>query len=313
MENIIIAFLIILIIFLFFIYKKLDNKSNSTENSQALDFERERKKDISNLKAEVITAITEKYSKIEERVAEMQTAQKDVVDFKNLFTNKTERGQLGEEWLEDILKDAVSKKHYEAQHTFSNGKRVDFFLNFGSPNERISIDSKFTWENYKKMLEANDDVNKKKYAKEFAEDINKHINAVAEYIIEGETAPIALMFVASEGVFRAIEKSSHDFRKKARDKNVIIVSPDTIFGPLRTYKLLIQNREMYEMSNILQKEVGVLGEDVSRLIDRFTTLGDRQEKISDDFRKLKISMDKISNRSDKIKNLDLEKKEIKKP
>jgi len=310
MEYIAILIGIALMIFMWLIYQKLENKNNNGDNKEALDFERERKKDISNLKEEVITAITEKYSKIEERVSEMQATQKDVVDFKNLFTNKTERGQLGEEWLEDILKDAVSKKHYETQHTFSNGKRVDFFLNFGSPNERISIDSKFSWENYKKMLEASDDINKKKYAKEFAEDINKHINAVAEYIIEGETAPIALMFVASEGVFRAIEKSPNDFRKKAREKNVIIVSPDTIFGPLRTYKLLIQNREMYEMSNILQKEVGVLGEDVSRLIDRFTTLGDRQEKVSDDFRKLKISMDKIANRSDKIKNLDLEKKEI---
>ena len=161
--------------------------------------------------------------------------------------------------------------------------------------------------NYKKMLEANDDVNKKQYAKDFADDINKHINAVSEYIIDGETAPIAFMFVASEGVFRAIEKSPQDFRKKAREKNVIIVSPDTIFGPLKTFKLLIQNREMYEQSNILQKEVGLLGQDVSRLIDRFTNLGDKQEKISDDYRKLKISMDKVANRSERIKNLDLEK------
>ena len=207
------------------------------------------------------------------------------------------------------FKDAISSNHYKAQHTFSNGKRVDFFLNFGDPNstEGISIDSKFTWENYKKMEEADDPNIKKQCAKDFSEDIKKHINAVSEYVIEGETAPIALMFVAAEGVFRAIEKSPLDFRKKAREKNVIIVSPDTIFGPLRTYKLLIQNRKMYEMSSVLQKEVGILGEDVSRLIERFSNLGDRHEKITDDYRKLKISMDKVTNRSEKIKNLDLEK------
>ena len=105
------------------------------------------------------------------------------------------------------------------------------------------------------------------------------------------------MFVASEGVFRAIEGSSQNFVKKARAKDVIIVSPNTIFACLRTYRLLIQNREMYKMSSILQKEVGMLGEDVSRLVDRFTTLGDRQEKVSEDFKKLKTSMDKISNLS----------------
>ena len=304
MEYIVLGIGIVLAIFMWLIYKKIDNKINNTEDSKAaLDFERERKQD----KEDVIAAIAEKYTKLETTFAEMKANQKDIVDFKNLFTNKTERGQLGEEWLEDILRDVISKKHYKSQHTFSNGKRVDFFLNFGSPNECISIDSKFTWENYKKMLEANDDASKKQCAKDFADDINKHIKAVSEYIIDGETAPIAFMFVASEGVFRAIEKSPQDFRKKAREKNVIIVSPDTIFGPLRTFKLLIQNREMYEQSNVLQTEVGLLGQDVSRLIDRFTNLGDKQEKISDDYRKLKISMDKVATRSERIKNLDLEK------
>ena len=157
------------------------------------------------------------------------------------------------------------------------------------------------------MEETADPNIKKQCAKDFTEDIKKHVNAVSEYVIEGETGPIALMFVAAEGVFRAIEKSPMDFRRKAREKKVIIVSPDTIFGPLRTYRLLIQNRKMYEMSSVLQKEVGILGDDVSRLIERFSNLGDRHEKITDDYRKLKISMVKVTNRSEKIKNLDLEK------
>ena len=310
LEYIIIILGFVLVMFMWLIYKKIDqNKNGGDEIKSALDLERERKKDLSDLKQDVVSIITEKYTSIEKRFSEIQGAQQEVVDFRNLFTNKTERGQLGEEWLEDILKDAISPNHYKAQYTFSNGKRVDFFLNFGDPNstEGIPIDSKFTWENYKKMEEAKDPNIKKQCAKDFAEDIKKHVNAVSEYVIEGETGPIALMFVAAEGVFRSIEKSPMDFRRKAREKNVIIVSPDTIFGPLRTYRLLIQNRKMYEMSSVLQKEVGVLGEDVNRLIERFTNLGDRHEKITDDYRKLKISMDKVTSRSEKIKNLDLEK------
>ena len=116
---------VILAIFMWLIYKKIDNKINNTEDSKAaLDFERERKQD----KEDVIAAIAEKYTKLETTFAEMKANQKDIVDFKNLFTNKTERGQLGEEWLEDILRDVVSKKHYNSQHSFSNGKRVYFFL-----------------------------------------------------------------------------------------------------------------------------------------------------------------------------------------
>ena len=255
----------------------------------------------------IIEKIAEKFGKIEEKLSKVEEMQEEVIDFKDLFTNKTARGKLGEDWLENIIKDAISDRHYERQYTFSNGKRVDFLLNFGTQEERVPVDSKFSWENYKGMLEEKDTSLKKQYAKSFTDDINKHISDVSEYIIPGETAEIALMFIASEGVFRAIEESQQDFVKKARAKNVIIVSPNTIFACLKTYKLLIQNREMYEMSNILQKEVGILGEDVGRLIDRFSTLGDRQSKISDDFEKLETSMKKIKNRSEKIKNLDLEK------
>ena len=285
MGLIILGFSVILIVLLtLIIYSKFNKKSDD----------------------KIIEKFTEKFTKIEGYFSKMESMQEDVVDFKNLFTNKTERGKLGEDWLEDIIKDVISQRHYKRQHTFSNGKRVDFLLDFGSPEERISIDSKFTWENYKKTIEEKDVSLKKQYGKNFTEDINKHINDVSEYIISGETAPIALMFVASEGVFRAIEESSQNFVKKARAKNIIIVSPNTIFACLKTYKLLIQNKEMYEMSNMLQKEVGILGEDVTRLIDRFSTLGDRQEKVSEDYKKLKTSMDKIANRSEKIKNLDLE-------
>lgn len=300
---ILLGFAAVLIVILTLIYIKLDKKSNNDNKEDVSDLL------ASKVREKVVEAIAEKYSKIEERVDVLQKAGEKLEDFRNLFTNKTERGKLGEDWLEDIIRDAVSKKYYERQYKFPNGKRVDFLLNFGSVDERVSIDSKFSWEDFKKMQETEDSSLKKQFAKNFADNINKHINAVSEYIIPGETAPIALMFVASEGVFRAIEGSAQNFVKKARAKNVIIVSPNTIFACLKTYRLLIQNREMYKMSSILQKEVGILGEDVSRLIERFTTLGERQEKVSEDYKRIKTSIDKISNRSEKIKNLDLQEVE----
>ena len=94
--------------------KDRSKKSNGDEIKSALDLERERKKDLSDLKQDVVSIITQKYTNIEKRFSEIQDAQQEVVDFRNLFTNKTERGQLGEEWLEDILKDAISPNHYKA-------------------------------------------------------------------------------------------------------------------------------------------------------------------------------------------------------
>ena len=288
LEYIVIGALAVVVVFVLLIYQKLNSKDKSEDFA-----------DISN-----------KLDNIDKAQSNIEELNTKITDFSNLFSDKTRRGKMGNEYLEDIVKDCLISKHYNFEHTLSNDKRVDCLLTFNQDvsSEIICIDSKFSWENYKNYNQETDEQRRKNYLKEFEKNISKHVDDISEkYVITGETAPYAIMFVASEGVFRAIEESPQDFVKKARAKNVIIVSPNTIFACLKTYKLLIQNREMYEMSNILQKEVGILGEDVGRLIDRFSTLGDRQSKISVDFEKLETSMNKIKNRSEKIKNLDLEK------
>ena len=203
----------------------------------------------------------------------------------------------------------MSKQHYKFQHTFKNGSRVDCLLTLGSAELSIPIDSKFSWENYKKMRETNDENQKKQFAKDFSQDITNHIAEVSQYVIEGETAPIAYMFIGSAGVFDAIVKSDRDFVKKARLKNVIMASPDTLFSHLRNYKLILQNREMSRLAKFLQQEVAVLGADVKRLTERFSSIGTKQEKITEEFRQLNISVNKVINRSEKIQNLDLDEVE----
>ena len=182
MEYIIIAFLVILVGFLFLIFKKLDQKQNNNDEiKSSLDLERERKKDLNEFKDTILekintqsTSLKEDFVSIKERVSTLQKVQEEmgklaaeVIDFKNLFNNKSERGRLGEEYLEDLISDTMSKKHYKFQHTFKNGSRVDCLLTFGSSDLSIPIDSKFSWENYKKMCESNDETQKKKICKRF--------------------------------------------------------------------------------------------------------------------------------------------------
>ena len=152
---------------------------------------------------------------------------------------------------------------------------------------------------------------RKSHAKAFKEDIMQHIKEVADkYIIIGETAPLSLMFVAAEEVFRDISKHPYNFIKKAREKNVVIVSPDTIFGFLRTYRLLIQNREMYILSGIIQKEVFALDEDIERLTKRITDADTKHSQISESFRQSRTSVEKIQKHISKILNLDLDQKTL---
>ena len=305
------------------IYNKVSKKNDTSDLKDDLDLERERKEDLTKFKDQIIetintnnTSLKEDFVSIKERVSAVQKAQEDmdklaneVIDFKNLFSNKTERGRLGEEYLEDLVSDTMSKQHYKFQHTFKNGSRVDCLLTLGSAELSIPIDSKFSWENYKKMRETNDENQKKQFAKDFSQDITNHIAEVSQYVIEGETAPIAYMFIGSAGVFDAIVKSDKDFVKKARLKNVIMASPDTLFSHLRNYKLILQNREMSRLAKFLQQEVAVLGADVKRLTERFSSIGTKQEKITEEFRQLNISVNKVISRSEKIQNLDLDEVE----
>ena len=258
-----------------------------------------------------LSDIKERLGIIENAQKSIETLNEKIIDFENIFNNKTKRGKLGEEYLEDIIKDTLIEKHYKFQHTLTNNKRIDCLLKFGSTNENICIDSKFVWDSYEKYFQENDEDKRKQFLKKFEKDLNNHIEAISEkYIVTGETAPLAIMFIASEGVFRAIEDISEDFIKIARKKNVIITSPSTLWSFLRTYKLLIQNREMYEQTHVIQKEVSELSLIIQAFEKGFKDLESRHNKNSETIEDIKTSVSKITKTSEKIQNLDLDDKKI---
>ena len=258
-----------------------------------------------------LSDIKERLGIIENAQKSIETLNEKIIDFENIFNNKTKRGKLGEEYLEDIIKDTLIEKHYKFQHTLTNNKRIDCLLKFGSTNENICIDSKFVWDSYEKYFQENDEDKRKQFLKKFEKDLNNHIEAISEkYIVTGETAPLAIMFIASEGVFRAIEDISEDFIKIARKKNIIITSPSTLWSFLRTYKLLIQNREMYEQTHVIQKEVSELSIIIQAFEEGFKDLEKRHNKNSETIEDIKTSVSKITKTSEKIQNLDLDDKKI---
>ncbi len=292
-EYLVFGGLAVLVIFAFLIYQKIGSKNN--ENTEEIN----------------LSDIKERLGNIENAQRTIEKLNEKIIDFENIFNNKTKRGKLGEEYLEVIVKDTLIPKHYSFQYTLSNNKRVDCLLTFGSTNENICIDSKFVWDNYEKYFKETDENKKHQYLKEFQKDLNNHIKAISEkYIVTGETAQLAIMFIGSEGVFRAIEDISEDFIKEARKKNVIITSPNTLWAFLRTYKLLIQNREMYEQTHIIQKEVSDLSKVIDTFEKGFKDLESRHNKNSETIQDIKTSVSKITNTSQKIQNLDLEKQKI---
>ena len=151
LEYIIICIGLVLAAFMWLIFKRIDNKNNNKDEIKSvLDQERERKKDLNEVKDKILetintqnTSLKEDFVSIKERVSTVQKAQEqigklanEVVDFKNLFSNKTERGRLGEEYLEDLVSDTMSKQHYKFQFELTNKNHKSiclkeiFFLQF---------------------------------------------------------------------------------------------------------------------------------------------------------------------------------------
>jgi len=336
LEYIIIFVSVVLVFFMWLIYKKVDQKKDnqleiknevlseklgekidkliekSTENQSNLSDkitlkQTESEKEIKS----VVSNLNERLARIDKAQEEINEIKTSVIDFKNLFNNQTSRGKLGNDSLKAIVSDVLSKKYFKMEHTLRNGKRVDCFLFLGEPHECVAIDSKFAWENYTKLINEKDEQNKKIHAKLFSDDIKKHIKDISEkYIIENETAPFAIMYVASEGVYNAIMESNTNFAEESRSKNVIIVSPNSIFGFLKTYRLFIDNKEMSEKADFIQKEFGKIFEDISRFSERFSNIDKRNTQLSEDFRKLQISVDAITNRAGRIKDLEFDQKEL---
>jgi len=149
LEYLVIGGLAVVVIFVFLIYQKIGSKS--TENTNEIS----------------LSDIKERLGNIENAQQSIEKLNEKIIDFENIFNNKTKRGKLGEEYLEEIVKDTLIAKHYSFQHTLTNNKRVDCLLTFGSTNENICIDSKFVWDNYEKYFKETDEDKKKQYLKEF--------------------------------------------------------------------------------------------------------------------------------------------------
>ena len=182
-----------------------------------------------------LSNLMERFVKLEEAAKNMNTMQSSIdstfKNFQGMLNDRQERGAFSEVELEKLLRDRLPKQYLKFQETLSNNKRVDCLIDFGDANSRICIDSKFVLENFKNYAAAENDEDIKRYKKLFEDDVMKNVKKISEdYIISGETAPHAIMFVRSESVYRSIIDSEVDLMQKAREKNVLIVSPSYLWG-----------------------------------------------------------------------------------
>lgn len=244
---------------------------------------------------------------IDQAQAKITGLTEQVVNLQDLLANKQARGAFGEMQLEDLVSNILPPTIYEFQATLSNGKRADCLIRLPAPPGPIVVDAKFPLESYERLRAAKDDQARVQASRSFTADLQKHIVDIAErYILPGETADSALMFLPSEAIYAELHANFRNVVERAHRAKVWIVSPTTLWALLNTVRAVLKDARMHEQAGVIQKEVHILLGDVLRLDERVAKLQQHFSQADEDMRKIRISTDKISKRGQQIEDVELE-------
>jgi DNA recombination protein RmuC len=231
----------------------------------------------------------------------------DVLSLQDILSNKQTRGAFGEIQLHDIVSKALPKDSYTLQHTLSNGRRADCLIHLPNPPGPICIDSKFPLEAYEKLRRANTDWELNEAAKFLRITLRKHIKDISEkYILEGETADGALMFLPSEAVYAELHANFPELVREGFAARVWIVSPTTCMATLNTMRAILKDARMREQAGAIRRELSLLFADVDRLSTRVENLDRHFSQAAKDVSDIKISADKAGRRAKRLDNFDFE-------
>ncbi|MSP87851.1 MAG: DNA recombination protein RmuC [Alphaproteobacteria bacterium] len=259
------------------------------------------------------TQTTTSLDGIKQRLAVIDAAQKNIAELsqrmvalQDILSNKQARGAFGELQLEDLVRDALPPQVYEFQAAIGANRRVDCLLRLPNPPGSIAIDAKFPLESYRALMQATDDAGRLVARRALAVAMTKHVVDIAErYIVPGETAESALMFLPSEAVYAELHANLIDVVELSRRRRVWIVSPTTMMATLTTIRAVLKDSQMREQAHVIQSEVVKLLTDVKRLDSRVESLQTHFDQAGRDIKEIRISTDKVTKRGERIEELEL--------
>ena len=253
-----------------------------------------------------LTGMAEKLAVIEQANAHISALSGQVGELQNILSNKQARGSFGEVQLENLVRDALPESAFSFQHTLGNGRRVDCFLDMPAPPGPICIDSKFPLESYRALSAAGTDAERTAARRMMENDVRKHIADIAErYIIPGETADSAIMFLPSESVYAEINLQLPKLVEESRRRRVYMAGPDNLMLILHTVRAILRDARMHEAAGVIKTEVETMLQDVARLDERIKKLATHFGQVGKDIDEIQTSTRKITSRGAKITSIDV--------
>lgn len=295
LEVVLILVVFVLLAVIFYLFSKLWNKSNSNDSfrllqdqilalNKSLDFKLseanrntikqwEINNSISKEASQKIEEITKKLSSLEETNKQIKDIWSQLEWLESILKNPKQRGILWEYFLENVLKNILPPDNFELQYSFTNWEIVDWVIFV--KDKIIPIDSKFSLENYNKILGEDNLVQKEIYIKDFKSDLKKRIDETSKYIRPSEgTMDFAFMFIPSEWIYYdllvnkiwTLKSNTIDLIEYAfKEKKVIIVSPTSFYAYLQTVMQGLRALQIEEKAQDIKRHV----EKLSRHLDAY--------------------------------------------
>ncbi len=255
---------------------------------------------------ENLTKLSERLVVIDQANSQIAELTGQVTQLHNILANKTERGAFGEVQLENLVRTVLPPNAYEFQVTLSTGKRADCILRLPNPPGPIVIDAKFPLEAWQALQNAENETARKAARKQLGIAVRGHVRDIQEkYIIAGETAESACLFLPSEAVYAELHANLPQIIEDSYQARVWIVSPTTMMATLNTVRAVLRDARMREQTAVIQAEIIKLIGDVVRLDQRVENLDKHFGLAQKDIREIQTSTGKITRRGQKIGEFDV--------
>lgn len=221
-----------------------------------------------NHSSRLIADVSSRLAKLDETNKQVMGVTDELRMLQTTLQNPKQRGVLGEYHLESVLKNILPPGRYEMQKGLGDGLIVDAVI-FLDGDKMLPIDSKFSLENYNRLINAKDKADRERLENEFKKDLKLRIDETSKYIRpQDNTMDFAFMFIPSEAIYYdllvnkvgAVKTSARDLIEYAfRDKQVIIVSPTSFMAYLQTVLQGLRSLQIEEQAREIQQRVGELG------------------------------------------------------
>ena len=271
--------------------------------------------------AKIVRDVTERLTKLDETNKQVMGVADQLQGLEDVLKNPKHRGVLGEYYLENVLKNVLPPSNYKMQYEFKNGEIVDAAVFI--KDKIIPIDSKFSLENYNRIVQERDPQRREELEKQFKADLKNRIDETAKYIRPSEnTMDFAFMFIPAEGIYYdllinqvgAIKVNTRDLIEYAfKEKHVIIVSPTSFFAYLQTVMqglraLQIEEsaKEIRKYVEMLQKHLMSYEEYLQKLGNNLGTTVNMYNKAYKEFGKIDKDVFKITGKAGEIEPVQIE-------